>query len=73
MLEGEIENTKLRDVVEFEIDFILRSHEKELAKKDEIISEQNKALKEMDKQINERNKVIEEKKKILAKLEAQLK
>ena len=53
MLEGEIENTKLRDVVEFEVDFILRSHEKELAEKDEIISERDNEITMLKAKIEE--------------------
>lgn len=51
MLEGEVQNSRLRDVVEFEVAFAKRVFEKELAEKDEVISEKDLALCEKDEEI----------------------
>ena len=37
MLKPEVDNSRLRDVVDFEVDYIRRSLEHELSKKDEEI------------------------------------
>lgn len=51
MLDGEVQNSRLRDVVEFEVAFAKRAFEKELAEKDEVISEKDLALSEKDEEI----------------------
>ena len=44
MLDGEVQNSRLRDVVEFEVAFAKRAFEKELAEKDEVISEKDEEI-----------------------------
>ena len=68
MLEGEIENTKLRKVVDYEISYIIKSFESELDEKEktlaqsaETIAKQEKTLAEKENQINLLKAKLEEK------------
>ena len=55
MIEPEVVNSRLRDVVEFEVDYIRRFLEQEQAEK----------LAEMDNVISEKNSVISEKENVI--------
>ena len=46
MIEPELDTSRLKDVIDFEVDFIKKSYEKELAEKDEQISILKAKLKE---------------------------
>ena len=46
MMKSEVDNSRLRDVVDFEVDYIRRSLEHELSKKDEEIEMLKAKLKE---------------------------
>ena len=76
MIEPEVMNSRLRDVVEFEVDYIRRSLEQEqaekLAERDRVISERNKSISERNKTISERNMTISEKDKEIRMLKAKL-
>ena len=43
-MKPELVNSRLRDVVEFEVDYIKRSLEQELSEKDEVISEKDNEI-----------------------------
>ena len=51
MLKPEVDNSRLRDVVDFEVDYIRRSLEHELSKKDELISQKNLEISRKDQEI----------------------
>ncbi len=51
MLEPKVDNSKLRMVAEYEMDFQRRLHEEELAEKDEVISEKDEVISEKDDEI----------------------
>lgn len=44
MMRPEVVNSRLRDVVDFEVDYIKRSYEKELSEKDSLISEKDNEI-----------------------------
>ena len=46
LIEPELDTSRLKDVIDFEVDFIKKSYEKELAEKDEQISILKAKLKE---------------------------
>ena len=51
MMKSEVDNSRLRDVVDFEVDYIRRSLEHELSKKDELISQKNLEISRKDQEI----------------------
>ena len=51
MIEPELDLSKLRDVIDFEVDYIIKSYEKELSEKDNILAEKDTILAEKDKEI----------------------
>ena len=53
MIEPELDVSKLRDVIDFEVDYIKKSYEKELSEKDDILAEKDTILAEKDKEIQE--------------------
>ena len=53
MIEQELDVSKLRDVIDFEVDYIKKSYEKELSEKDDILAEKDTILAEKDKEIQE--------------------
>ena len=44
MIEPELDASKLRDVIDFEVDYIKKSYEKELSEKDDILAEKDKEI-----------------------------
>ena len=58
MMKPEVVNSRLRDVVEFEVDYIKRSLEQELSEKDEVISEKDEVISEKDVLISEKDNEI---------------
>ena len=48
MIEPELDASKLRDVIDFEVDYIKKSYEKELSEKDEVLAEKDLVLAEKD-------------------------
>ena len=62
MLEPEVDNSRLRMVVEFEMDYERRAFEKELVEKDEAISVRDDAISVRDSVIAEKDRVIVRKK-----------
>ena len=63
MIEPELDASKLRDVIDFEVDYIKKSYEKELSEKDMVLAEKDTILAEKDKEIEElkaRLKVVED-------------
>jgi len=51
MMKSEVDNSRLRDVVDFEVNYIRRSLEHELSKKDELISQKNLEISRKDQEI----------------------
>ena len=51
MIDSELDLSKLRDVIDFEVDYIIRLYEKELSEKDTILAEKDTILAEKDKEI----------------------
>ncbi|MEE3490945.1 MAG: hypothetical protein VZR10_08750 [Methanobrevibacter sp.] len=66
MSESELDLSKLRDVIDFEVDYIKKSYEKELSEKDEVLAEKDLVLPEKDEVLAEKDKEIE---KLKAKLQ----
>ena len=60
MIEPELDASKLRDVIDFEVDYIIRSYEKELSEKDMVLAEKDMVLAEKDTILVEKDKEIEE-------------
>ena len=60
MIEPELNLSKLRDVIDFEVDYIKKSYEKELSEKDTILAEKDTILAEKDTILAEKDKEIEE-------------
>ena len=60
MIEPELDASKLRDVIDFEVDYIKKSYEKELSEKDDILAEKDTILAEKDTILAEKDKEIEE-------------
>lgn len=60
MLEGEVQNSRLRDVVEFEVNFAKRAFEKELAEKDQALSEKDEVISQKDNEISMLKAKLEE-------------
>ena len=58
MLRKEDLSPRLRDVVEFEVNFAKRAFEKELAEKDEVISEKDEVISQKDGIISEMDNEI---------------
>ncbi|WP_405265290.1 hypothetical protein [Methanobrevibacter sp.] len=56
MIDSNIDLSKLRDVIDFEVDYIIKSYEKELSEKDDILAEK---LAEKDDILAEKDKEIE--------------
>ena len=60
LIEPELDTSRLKDVIDFEVDFIKKSYEMELLEKKLSIAEKNKIIAEMDLAIAERNMIIVE-------------
>jgi len=56
MIEPELDTSKLRDVIDFEVDYIKKSYEKELSEKDTILAEKDKEIEELKARL----KVVED-------------
>ncbi len=61
MIEPELNVSKLRDVIDFEVDYIKKSYEKELSEKDDILAKKDDILAEKDKEIEELKAKLNEK------------
>ena len=59
MIDSELDLSKLRDVIDFEVDYIIKSYEKELSEKDTILAEKDTILAEKDTILAEKDKEIE--------------
>ncbi len=59
MIDSELDLSKLRDVIDFEVDYIIRLYEKELSEKDTILAEKDTILAEKDTILAEKDKEIE--------------
>ena len=53
MIEPELDASKLRDVIDFEVDYIKKSYEKELSEKEEVLAEKDLVLAEKDEKIKD--------------------
>ena len=73
MIEPELDLSKLRDVIDFEVDYIKKSYEKELSEKDDILAEKDTILAEKDSILAEKDMVLAEKDKEIEELKARLK
>ena len=51
MLKPEVDNSRLREVVDFEVDYIRRSLEQELSEKNKELLKKNKELSRKDQEI----------------------
>ena len=58
LIEPEINKSKLRDVIDFEVDFIRKSYEHELSEKDELIADKDAVIAGMNVVIADKNKEI---------------
>ena len=72
MLKPEVDNSRLRDVVDFEVDYIRRSLEHELSKKDELISQKNLEISKMDREISKMDREISKMDRELSKMDCEL-
>ena len=53
MIDSELDLSKLRDVIDFEVDYIIRSYEKELSEKDTILAEKDKEIEILKAKLHE--------------------
>ncbi len=53
MIEPELDLSKLRDVIDFEVDYIKKSYEKELSEKDTILAEKDKEIEILKAKLHE--------------------
>ena len=53
MIEPELDASKLRDVIDFEVDYIKKSYEKELSEKDTILAEKDKEIEILKDKLHE--------------------
>ena len=53
MIEPELDASKLRDVIDFEVDYIKKSYEKELSEKDTILAEKDKEIEILKAKLHE--------------------
>ena len=58
LIEPELDNFRLRDVIDYEVDCIKKSYEMDLIEKDKLISEKDKLISEMDDAIAEKDEQI---------------
>ncbi len=72
MMKSEVDNSRLRDVVDFEVDYIRRSLEHELSKKDELISQKNLEISKMDSELSKMDCEISRKDQEIELLKAKL-
>ena len=72
MMKSEVDNSRLRDVVDFEVDYIRRSLEHELSKKDELISQKNLEISKMDSELSKMDSEISRKDQEIELLKAKL-
>ena len=72
MIEQELDVSKLRDVIDFEVDYIKKSYEKELSEKDDILAEKDTILAEKDTILAEKDTILAEKDKEIQELKAKL-
>lgn len=61
MLGPEISNSRLRDVIDFEVDYTIKGYEKQIQEKDDEIVEINKELVDKDKELVDKNKELVDK------------
>ena len=80
LIEPELDKSRLKDVIDYEVDYMKKSYENELsekdealAKKDSAIAKQNKALAKKDSAIAKQNKALAEKDEQIRILTAKLK
>ena len=69
MIEPELDASKLRDVIDFEVDYIKKSYEKELSEKDDILAEKDDILANI---LAEKDNILAEKDKEIEMLKAKL-
>ena len=72
LIKQEIDNSRLRDVVDFEVDFIKKSLEAEIAERDGVIVEKDNLLDEKDNLLDEKDNLLDEKDDEIARLKAKL-
>ena len=53
MIDSELDLSKLRDVIDFEVDYIIRLYEKELSEKDTILAEKDKEIEILKAKLHE--------------------
>ena len=58
LIEPEINKSKLRDVIDFEVDFIRKSYEHELSEKDELIADKDAVIADNEAIIADKDAVI---------------
>ena len=61
MLGPEISNSRLRDVIDFEVDYTIKGYEKQIQERDEEIVEINKELVEINKELVDKDKELVDK------------
>lgn len=58
MMKPEVENTRMRNVIEYEVDYAVKSFEKEIEEKDKTISEKNKEISKMGEELSKRDEEL---------------
>ena len=53
IIEPELDVSKLRDVIDFEVDYIKKSYEKELSEKEDSLAEKDKEIEELKAKLKE--------------------
>ena len=72
MLKPEISNSRLRDVVDFEVDYIRKSYEQEISERDELLSEKDNLISVKEELISEKDNLISLKDEEISFLKAKL-
>ena len=70
LIEPEINKSKLRDVIDFEVDYIRKSLEHELSEKDAVIADMDEVIADMDVVIADMDEVIADMDVVIADMDA---
>ena len=73
MIEREIDISRLRCVIDFEVDYMRRSYEQELAEKDDTINQMGEALDQKGDEINQKADAINRLDEVLNQKEEEIK
>ena len=66
MIEPELRNSKLRDVIDFEVHYIRKSYEQDLSELHEIIADKEAAIADKEAAIADKDAVIADKDAVIA-------